>query len=73
MVNIARHGLAGVSQFFLSFIVGYIDGVPLFLHYFTALISQQNHLMLTVYYLLNFLAQGLSLISLKRNGLFFSY
>ena len=63
----------GVSQFYLSFIVGYIDVVPLLLHYFIALIAQQNHLILIVYYLLNFLAQGFSLILLKRNGLFFSY
>ena len=63
----------GVSQFYLSLIVGYIDGVPLLkLHCFTAL-AQQNHLILIVYYLLHFLAQGLSLILLKRNGLFFSY
>ena len=62
----------GVSQFYFSLIVGSIDGVRLLLHYFTVL-AQQNHLILIVYYLLNFLAQGLSLVLLKRNGLFFSY
>ena len=59
MVNNYSETCTEVSQFCLSLIVGYIDGVPL--------------LKLIVYYLLHFLAQGLSLILLKRNGLFFSY